>query len=130
MFKKLFVLLGLVGLLIPVSVSGAGIDVLKGLIPNRVGVNYLVTTDDYSIPALAIDSCHIQKVSINENATLNYNFILPKILLDAEGELGIGSCVGIGQYNYEFQLGFYSIIGKNQHESNKDYRAFISLELF
>jgi len=112
------------------SYAYAGIkDVGKKLIPNRVGINYLATMNNYGIPALSAESCHIQRIPIKEGYT-EYCFTLPKLILDAEGEIGIGSTIGIGLYNFEFQLGFYSIIGAKQHETNKGYRTFIGIELF
>ena len=111
------------------------IDLLKDLIPNRIGIKYMVTSDSYSIPALSIESVHSQ--SFNKIKTENdsgyywtRNFSLPSIIIDAEGELGLGASIGLEIYNVEYQLGFYSILGKGQHEEDKGWRAYLGIELF
>lgn len=133
MLKKLLLLMTL--LLLPIQSYGAGIDLLTNLIPNRVGIKYMFTTDDYSIPGLCISAAHPQllnKAITPENNKHNwqYNFSLPSVVIDAEGELGIGGSIGLAIYDYEYQVGFYGILGKHQHEGNNDYRAYLGVEIF
>ncbi len=110
----------------------------KELIPNRIGIKYMATSDSYSIPALSIEGVH----SVPLNKIINkksdpgkgeyyweYNFSLPSIIIDAEGEYGIGASVGLSIYQVEYQVGFYSLLGNNQHEDDKEYRDYAGIEL-
>ena len=128
---KVLLLLGL--LLIPGSdCSFAGTNTFKGLIPSKIGIEIL-RADDYFIPALSIENCQRIEIDTNyvkDSTVLYYDFNLPKILIDVDGEIGVGGSIGIGWERCRAEAGFYAIIGKNQHEGDKDWRAYIGMCIF
>ncbi len=136
MFKKLLVLLGL--MILPSISFAGGIDILKSLIPNRVGIDYAITSDSYSIPMWVIDSCHIQPFNRAlkmedrdpDKFYWDYNFAFPSVSIDAETEIGIGASLGLEIYKVGFHVGFYSIIGTKEHEGDKGYRSYIKVKIF